>query len=929
MEKLVQCIYAYDGDIIKFAGDAIICVFSNNSYYFKSKYSLADNIFSEAEQNLQSNMNVRMAETYSSSVADSEHNFLQSGSGDSNYAAIYNVPQVVPTLLVDKQTPNNKKSNESGAAYGPLKSSGSFELLDDAENPDGNERNSRGEDVRLLHAGLMALPASGNSDGGTSSSSPVATAANRNTSTSTGNNTAVSITPPINTASADAGSTSPSGLGLLPPHLRALDMAAVTAAGAPVVKNNLTPVLENERSLLVGEKQLVPPEIVYRAIECAKKLSRIQTDTLTVHIAMTCGEICFGVLGGHENRWECLISGSCIRELEDCLSESESKQVVISSGCRDSLHHGSSGGISREDLTAMVEEEAEAEQPPIDFLQLVDLQPLASGNCRVNTTATPVKSPPVSLKWRNNSSRSNSSKSDEGEGDGGAKKDQDGGADDEGTGIDGFAAAKTGAGEDGNVPVEVAAISAAKQWTKKQPLKRTNSTSNDILSRFVPPPVESGLVSEGLRYLGEIREVTTMFMKWDLYDPHEMHRDLIALQPCFLVAQKVLFRQGAYLRQFLIDDKGCVLIACWGVPSLSYYDNAYRALCAATEIQSKLGEMGMETSYGITTGDVYCGTVGSDLRMEYAAIGSVVNMAARLMGKAKRRILLDAATHSRLPQSLHDTLLQLDPLTVKGRSVPIHAFEYIGKRVNLLIERQSSRNSFSSGGGGGVESAADKANNGFDADAPEYEIRAICRLEFDALLSKMVKQDTTFQPFQSRTEKIKDWIEMAVSRQGAHKHQRKDISYILLEGSKDTGKTQVAKWLRKRAADFRVPACVVELVKTDQKSEFALWRKMFRRLMPKEMFSNEETQRRYVRTLLAELYPPPPPSSSSSARAGGGGIGSGTGQESTAAAVVADGEEEGANNVYNAIAVMQVALGVTCKAESLRPHQQQQQQQQM
>jgi len=404
MEKLVQCIYAYDGDIIKFAGDAIICVFSNNSYYFKSKYSLADNIFSEAEQNLQSNMNVRMAETYSSSVADSEHNFLQSGSGDSNYAAIYNVPQVVPTLLVDKQTPNNKKSNESGAAYGPLKSSGSFELLDDAENPDGNERNSRGEDVRLLHAGLMALPASGNSDGGTSSSSPVATAANRNTSTSTGNNTAVSITPPINTASADAGSTSPSGLGLLPPHLRALDMAAVTAAGAPVVKNNLTPVLENERSLLVGEKQLVPPEIVYRAIECAKKLSRIQTDTLTVHIAMTCGEICFGVLGGHENRWECLISGSCIRELEDCLSESESKQVVISSGCRDSLHHGSSGGISREDLTAMVEEEAEAEQPPIDFLQLVDLQPLASGNCRVNTTATPVKSPPVSLKWRNNSS---------------------------------------------------------------------------------------------------------------------------------------------------------------------------------------------------------------------------------------------------------------------------------------------------------------------------------------------------------------------------------------------------------------------------------------------------------------------------------------------------------------------------------------------
>jgi hypothetical protein len=33
-----------------------------------------------------------------------------------------------------------------------------------------------------------------------------------------------------------------------------------------------------------------------------------------------------------------------------------------------------------------------------------------------------------------------------------------------------------------------------------------------------------------------------------------------------------------FLRQFLVDDKGCVLIACWGVPSASYPDNSERAL---------------------------------------------------------------------------------------------------------------------------------------------------------------------------------------------------------------------------------------------------------------------------------------------------------------------------------------------------------------
>ena len=67
------------------------------------------------------------------------------------------------------------------------------------------------------------------------------------------------------------------------------------------------------------------------------------------------------------------------------------------------------------------------------------------------------------------------------------------------------------------------------------------------------------------------------------------------------------------------------------------------ALSAAAKIRRKLNKLEMECSFGITTGDVYCGTVGSALRMEYAAIGSVVNMAARLMGKAHGGILIDDA----------------------------------------------------------------------------------------------------------------------------------------------------------------------------------------------------------------------------------------------------------------------------------------------
>ena len=120
-----------------------------------------------------------------------------------------------------------------------------------------------------------------------------------------------------------------------------------------------------------------------------------------------------------------------------------------------------------------------------------------------------------------------------------------------------------------------------------------------------------------------------------------------------------------------MDDKGCVLIACWGMPHLSYLDNASRGLSAAAQIRRELNQLDMCCSFGITTGDVYCGTVGSAVRMEYAAIGNVVNMAARLMGKANGGILIDDATYSHLPGKWKELVTSLDPIKVKGRDEPL------------------------------------------------------------------------------------------------------------------------------------------------------------------------------------------------------------------------------------------------------------------
>ncbi|CAN0029968.1 unnamed protein product, partial [Heterosigma akashiwo] len=62
------------------------------------------------------------------------------------------------------------------------------------------------------------------------------------------------------------------------------------------------------------------------------------------------------------------------------------------------------------------------------------------------------------------------------------------------------------------------------------------------------------------------------------------------------------------MRQFLVDDKGCVLIGCWGVPGHAFSDNAARAVCAALALQGRLGALRrrMVVSVGITTGRGLC-----------------------------------------------------------------------------------------------------------------------------------------------------------------------------------------------------------------------------------------------------------------------------------------------------------------------------------
>ena len=171
-------------------------------------------------------------------------------------------------------------------------------------------------------------------------------------------------------------------------------------------------------------------------------------------------------------------------------------------------------------------------------------------------------------------------------------------------------------------------------------------------------------------------QVTTLFLKLDSYDK-TAHADPLSLQPFFLLFQEVLDQSGGFLRQFLVDDKGCVAIAMWGVPCYTYANDCSRGLYCAVTMSQRVQEVGHACSVGLTTGNVYCGNVGSSNRRDYVGIGDTVNLAARFMSKAGGRVYLDTATYESLPR---ETKKFISPCAqeyqLKGQAKPIRPYTY-------------------------------------------------------------------------------------------------------------------------------------------------------------------------------------------------------------------------------------------------------------
>jgi len=132
---------------------------------------------------------------------------------------------------------------------------------------------------------------------------------------------------------------------------------------------------------------------------------------------------------------------------------------------------------------------------------------------------------------------------------------------------------------------------------------------------------------------------------------------------------------------------GDAIFAFFGAP-IAHEDDPQRAVSAGLEIVEGMDafrekiradrDLDLNVRVGINTGPVVVGEVGSDLRVEYTAMGDAVNVAARMEQTGEPGMVQITDDTYRLVEPFFDVESR-GPVHVKGKAEPVAAYRVLGQ----------------------------------------------------------------------------------------------------------------------------------------------------------------------------------------------------------------------------------------------------------
>jgi class 3 adenylate cyclase/tetratricopeptide (TPR) repeat protein len=203
---------------------------------------------------------------------------------------------------------------------------------------------------------------------------------------------------------------------------------------------------------------------------------------------------------------------------------------------------------------------------------------------------------------------------------------------------------------------------------------------------YTPKHLAERILTSRAALEGERKQVTVLFAdlkgSMELLADRDPEEARAILDPVLGRMMEAVHRYEGTVNQVMGDG----IMALFGAP-IAHEDHAVRACYAALRMQEAVKQYAQEVQrsegvplqirVGLNSGEVVVRSIGSDLRMDYTAVGQTTHLAARMEQTAMPGSSLLASDTLRLVEG-YVRVTALGPMRIKGLGEPVEVYELVG-----------------------------------------------------------------------------------------------------------------------------------------------------------------------------------------------------------------------------------------------------------
>lgn len=204
-----------------------------------------------------------------------------------------------------------------------------------------------------------------------------------------------------------------------------------------------------------------------------------------------------------------------------------------------------------------------------------------------------------------------------------------------------------------------------------------------IFHKYVPGVIMEELLKnpESIELGGEEKNMTVLFSDIEGFTTFSEGKDpkhiVRLINRYFSELTKIIFEYQGTVDKY----EGDAIMAIFGAPYY-YEDHAFKAVVSALKMKERVHQLWdedfprLKTRFGVNTGQMIVGNMGSEERIDYTVIGDSVNLASRLEGANKQygtEILIGEETANLVKEKI--PLREIDRVRVLGTRKAIRIFE--------------------------------------------------------------------------------------------------------------------------------------------------------------------------------------------------------------------------------------------------------------